>query len=167
MRLRLALAAALVSSALIVGCSGGGGTTTSTASPAAPTATPAVNPMQLYLATASETAGTSPIVQPSPGSIGATTLSLSYTTTGSTQGILAFEPGFVGEFYTQTKCSLSPDAVTVSPTNSVGSNIGLFVITTVAAGNCAISITDGIGNYASVQVDVTTTTGTISATKRN
>ena len=167
MRLPLALVSAMLI-AFAVGCGGGGGSSTSPAAPA-PTATPtaASDPLQLYLVPASDGQDGSPITNPSPGALVANNISIPFTQTGAQQGILVYEPGFSGTFSAAVhNCTLSPNAVTVSPSSSSGSNKAVFVITSTSAGDCAVGFNDGT-NAAQVLVDVTTTTGSISATKRN
>jgi hypothetical protein len=168
MRVHLALAALVASAAFATGCSGGGGGS-APSTPAAPAATatptPAADALQLFLATQAETDG-SPISSPQPGVLGANNLSLSYTAVGAQQGIIVYEPGFTGTFSAPVRsCTLTPAAVTVTPASFSGAPLALFVITVASAGDCVIKITDGT-TFAPVLVDVTTTTGSISATQR-
>jgi len=169
MRFRLACFVSLVAVGLFAGCGGGGGGGTSPSAPSAPlaTATPAPNsPIQLFLVPASEASG-SPIIQPTPGTLGTDTISISFTAVGQTQGLLVYEPGFTGTFSAAVQsCTLTPAAVTVSPTSYTGLRQGVFVITSASAGYCVVKITDGT-NGAAAFTDVTTTTGTISAIKRH
>jgi hypothetical protein len=163
MSFRFAFAVSVFAVCVFVGCGAGGGGTAGT-SGSVPTAAPTAA-IQLFLVPADEASG-SPILQPTPGTLGTNTVSISYTAVGQTQGLLVYEPGFTGTFSAVVQsCTLSPNAVTVSPASYTGLRQGVFVITAASAGYCVVKITDGT-NGAAAFTDVTTTSGTISGVKR-
>ncbi len=143
-----------------------------------PTPTPS-SPIQLFLVNSAT--DDQPIVEPSAGQLGVNNLSLPFTTLGQQQYVLVYEPGFTGTFsatpincydYAVTSPTSPPTltgttpAVTVNPPSSVGFRSAIFTITSVQAGICNVKISDSV-NGASILVDVTTTTGTISSIHRH
>jgi hypothetical protein len=160
------LAASVFAAALMAACGGGGGGSSSSGAPApVATAAPTNDPIQLFLVPASD-AG-SPVTQPSPGQIGVNTVSIPFTAVGQTQGVLVYEPNFSGTFGAAVKeCTGTSTGVTVTPASYTGLSRGVFVITAAAAGFCEVAVQDGT-NGATILVDITTTSGTISGIKRH
>jgi hypothetical protein len=162
---RLALAGG--ATALLVAACSGGGSGSSTPATTTPTSAPtsaATNPMELYLVPASSADG-NPVVVPT-GALGATTVSVSFDAVSQKQGVLVVEAGFSGTYTATITGSACNSGVTVAPASITGSKSGVFVITAAAAGTCAVQISDGT-NVGSALVDVTTTSGSISSSKRN
>jgi hypothetical protein len=165
MRARFTLAGVAALAALAVGCGGGGGGGSSPAAVSPATTAPSsTGQMQLYLVPASTSTG-GPVVIPT-GALGGTTQSVSFDALGQAQGVLVVEAGFTGTFTESVNGTTCNSGVTVTPTSASGKNNAVFVITAAAAGICSVTITDGT-NVGSVLVDITTTTGSISSTKRN
>ena len=174
MSVRLALAIAGTATALLVAACGGGGGGSSPAPATAlatATPTPAANGDGILLSevapfgSAQSSSSGSPITQPSPGSVQVNNISIPFTAVGQQQGIAVNEQGFSGTFsFTVVDCTGSP-AVTIAPPSGAGP-VADFVVTSSQAGFCSVKVSDGT-NEASFLVDVTTTSGSISSTKRN
>jgi hypothetical protein len=156
----------------LAACGGGGGggsvpgiTTTQPPPAATPAATPA-SQIELYPLTAAQAAAT--VVSPPPGVSAVTVLPMSFTQVGQIQYALAFESHAVTWGIDVGSCT-GPQDVTVSSSSSYQSSTQtVLTITAAAAGDCAIYISDGTAaNSAEILLDVTTTTGTISAKPRH
>ena len=168
--LRIVFAGSLAAMALVAGCGGGGGSSPSGGSTVAvPTATS--NPL-LYAVVPADESGTSPVTQPSPGQPGVNVASIPFTAVGQQVGILVYEVGFSGTFYAQAQnciyngANATTPAINVSPGSISGVRSYVFTVTAATAGYCDVKISDGT-NGAAILVDVTTTTGTISAVHRH
>jgi hypothetical protein len=159
--------------AALAACGGGGGgslpTATTQPSPIATTqptpAATAAAKMQLFVLTQAQAAAA--VVSPPPGVSGVSALSMSFTAVGQTQYALVFEPGFSGSWNIAIGSCTSGQDVNFSSTSASGPQT-VLTITASSAGDCAIQISDGTtANTAEILLDVTTTTGTISVTKRH
>jgi hypothetical protein len=166
----MVFAGSLTALAVVAGCGGGGGGGTSSGS-SGPVPTATTNPLEFEVVPASE-GGTSPITQPSPGTPSVNNLTIPFTAVGQQVGILVYEVGFTGTFYAQAQnciyngANAVTPAIVVSPGSISGVKSYVFTVTAQTAGYCDVKISDGT-NGAAILVDVTTTTGTISAVHRH
>ena len=150
---------------LLAACGGGGGGGGSASAPTAATAAP--DALQLFpLADA--------VASPAPGTLGVQDVAMNFTVAGSSQYVLALEPGFTGTFTAKKTgtCAFAagvtpPDGATapVSVTELNGTGVGpqaVFELTAVAAGTCVVKVNDGsTTNSAEILVNVTQTEGNV------
>jgi hypothetical protein len=165
--LRNAIAAiAIASAAIFAGCGGGSSNTPPfTSGTATPTATPTPAPTNTPTPTPTNTPTPSPTPSPVPAPIGATGTTVSLTAAGNTAQFQVTESGYSGPFTVANGSPSCTGIATVSPSAGTGPST-TFTITAVAAGTCTIVVSDNHGGSVSVQVVVTTTSGTISGVRR-
>jgi len=86
-------------------------------------------------------------------------INVNFTTAGSQQTFVAVEGGFTQAFTIANTCSTGPVA-NLSPTTANGPS-AQFTLASASAGKCSVTISDGFGHAAVVNVTVTTTSGSV------
>lgn len=146
---------ALLTILVAVACSGGGNSTP-----------PKVNPTPLPTATPSPPPTATPVPTATPLALALNPTSLSFTTAGTTQSFAPSESGYTGAFNAASSGATSCTGIaTFTPASTTGPSAS-FSVTSVAAGQCTITISDSHGGVVSETVVVTTTSGTINVRPR-
>jgi hypothetical protein len=174
---RNALGAIVIAAAAIfAGCDSGGsssppfssgtGVPTPTPVPGAtntPTPVPTNTPTPTPPPTSTPTP--SPTPSPAPAPIGGSAAQLNFTVVGNSQQFTVTENGYAGPLTASNGTPSCAGIATFSPAAGTGPS-ATFTVTAVGAGTCAIVVTDNHGGSVGVNVTVTTTTGSISGTRR-
>jgi hypothetical protein len=86
---------------------------------------------------------------------------LSYTIAGAVLSFTASETGYAGTITASNGTPSCAGIATVSPASGSGPST-TFNVTSVAAGQCQIKVTDASAQTAAINVTVTTTGGSVS-----
>ncbi len=145
MRMRSALAGAVImAAAIFTGCTEGSSTS------------PAVNNVIVI---------PTPTPTPVPAPIGGSAVSISLTVAGSNQQFTVTENNYAGPLNAANGSPSCAGIATFAPASGTGPS-ATFTVTAVGAGVCTIVVTDNHGGSVGVNVTVTTTTGNINSVKR-
>jgi hypothetical protein len=102
-----------------------------------------------------------PTSSPTPGSVMLTVSTMNFYTANGTQATVASQSGYSGPF-SVTSMTCSASVATIAQSGST------FTVTSVAAGpTCTFTIGGGNGKTATLTVNVTTSSGTISTRRRS
>jgi len=149
--------------ALVTACSGGG----ASSAPSSSTATKTSGPL-LYTLGSNVSPNTS---TPPSGVLGVQSLNLTFTGTGQTNAVLAYETSYVGSYTVASSCTNATGAASgTSPAtatfagSTTGSGPGAVLTVTAGAtgGTCTFTITDSQNNTAILFVGTSLTGGSIS-----
>jgi hypothetical protein len=164
MTFRNALAAiAIAGAAVFAGCDSGSTSAPVVSTGPTPTPAPVVTATPTPVPTAIPTPTPTPTAVPAP--IGGSAVSLSLTSAGQTAQFTVTENSYPGPLTAANGTPSCAGIATFSPAAGTGPS-ATFTVTAVAAGTCTIVVTDNHGGSVGVNVTITTTTGTVSGTKR-